>query len=207
MVKLFAKNVTVRKEFIRMVNLPRVTQILQVAGLVNFDMVKEDVLRRACAFGSAVHKACELWDSKILNIVEFVNNPKTKPLVPYLESWKQFLKDYDLSFEPEEIENRLISEKYGFGGMPDRWHRKKGILPDIKTSTQMYPSTAIQTMAYQMLVEENYKIKIKKRLGVQLTEKGYKISPYTDSSDKAVFLACLHVFNWKKRYNLLDKRQ
>ena len=179
---------------------PRTTNILKAAGLIDFSMVRQDIMKRACAFGNAVHKATELDDLGTLDTTTV-----DPPVVPYLEGWRKFKKDYNLHFEPHEIEHRLISKKYGFNGTPDRWFTPKGILIDIKSSTSMMPATAIQTMSYQMLIEENFKIKIKKRLGVQLTEKGYKISPYKDSTDKAVFLACLHVFNWKKRYNLLDK--
>ena len=176
---------------------PRVTNILKTAGLINFDMVPKDILERACAFGSAVHLATQLDDLGTLDI-----DTVDSSIMGYLESWRKFCKDYDLSFTKDEIEHRLES-KYGFNGTPDRWHTQKGILVDLKSSVAMYPSTEIQTMAYSMLVEENYKIKIKQRLGVQLTEKCYKVIPYTDKSDRAVFLSCLNIFNWKKMRGLL----
>ena len=156
------------------------------------------MLERACAFGNAVHKATELDDLGTLDI-----NTVDPAIAPYLEGWRKFKKDYNMSFQPHEIEHRLISKRYGFNGTPDRWSTPKSTLIDIKTSTSMTPATAIKTMSYKMLVEENFPIKIKKRIGVQLTEKGYKITPYNDSSDKAVFLACLHIFNWKKRRGTL----
>ena len=182
-------------------NLPRVTGILQAAGLIDFSMVRQDVMERAQLFGTAVHKTTQLWDLKKLDI-----NSLDPSLLPYLEGWKKFLKDYDLEFTENEIEHSLESKRYGFRGTPDRWHTIKCLLPDIKTSTQMYVATAVQTAAYQILIEENMGIKIKERLGVQLTEKGYKVEPYKDSSDKAMFLSCLSIYNWKQRHNMLDKR-
>lgn len=183
---------------------PRTTNILKAAGLIDFSMVRQDIMERACAFGSAVHKATELDDLHTLNI-----DTVSEPILPYLEGWRQFKKDYNLTFSPSEIEHRMVSKKYGFNGTPDRWHTQKGILVDIKSSTVMYQSTSIQTMAYQMLVEENFGIKITKRLGVQLLGiatpggKFYRIEPYTEKSDKAVFLSCLNIFNWKKRKGTL----
>jgi len=180
---------------------PRVTGIMQAEGLIDFSMVRQDIMERAQVFGTAVHKAAELWDLGTLDI-----NNLDPAIVPYLEGWKNFLKDYGLTFTPEEIEHRLVSKRYGFGGTPDRWHTEKGLLVDIKSTTAMYPATAIQTMAYQMLIEESLKIKIKKRIGVQLTGepgKGYKIAPYKDTSDKSVFLSCLNVYRWKQRKGLI----
>ena len=182
-------------------NEPRVTGIMQAEGLIDFSMVRQDIMERAQVFGQAAHKACELWDLGTLDI-----NSLDPAIVPYLEGWKNFLKDYDLTFTPEEIEHRLISKRYGFTGAPDRWHTEKGWLIDIKSTTAMYPATAIQTMAYQMLIEENLKIKIKKRIGVQLTGQpglGYKIAPYKKKTDKSIFLSCLNVYRWKQTEGLI----
>ena len=182
-------------------NEPRVTGIMQAEGLIDFSMVRQDIMERAQSFGKGVHAVTEFWDKNILDMKSVAES-----LIPYLSGWKNFLKDYNLTFTPEEIEQRLVSIKYGFTGAPDRWHTEKGLLIDIKSTTTMYPATAIQTMAYQMLIEENLKIKIKKRIGVQLTGqpgKGYKIAHYNDTSDKSVFLSCLNVYRWKKRKGLL----
>jgi len=98
-----------------------------------------------------------------------------------------------------------VSKRYGFKGSPDRWPEIKGKITvvDIKTSTQMYVATEVQTMAYQMLLEENG-VKPKERKGVQLTGDGlYKIEPYTDSSDKSVFLSALNLYRFKQRKGML----
>ena len=182
-------------------NEPRVTTILKESNLLDFSMVRQDIMARAQNFGHVVHKITELWDLGTLNI-----DSVDPAAVLCFEGWKKFRKDFGLSFKPEEIEHRLTS-KLGFSGTPDRWHTEKGILVDIKSSSSMLPAVAIQTAAYQILIEENTGIKIKKRIGVQLTEKGYKIEPYDDRADRAVFLSCLNVYRWKQRHNMLDKRQ
>ena len=180
-------------------NKPRVTNILKAGGLINFDMVPKDILDRACAFGSAVHLATQLDDLGTLDI-----NSVDSSIMGYLESWRKFCKDYDLSFTKDEIEHRYTSKR-GFTGMPDRISKAKGLLLDIKTGSGVYHSVDIQTAAYQILAEENG-IKIKKRMCVQLMENRYKIYPLTETSDKSVFLSCLNIYNFKKRHNMLDKR-
>ena len=177
---------------------PRVTSILKESNLIDFSMVRQDIMERAQVFGNACHKATELQDLGTLN-----TDSLDPAIIPHFNGWKQFIKDYNLTFTPDEIEHRLISKKYGFGGTPDRWHTERGLLVDIKSSTSMLPATAIQTAAYQILIEENTGIRIKQRLGVQLTEKGYKIKVYNDRADKAVFLNCLNIYRWKQRKGLL----
>ena len=176
--------------------LPRVTGILQAEGFTDFSKVNPDIMARAQNFGTALHSTTELWDKKILKI-----STLDKELIPYLDGWIKFIKDYEIVIEPTEIENHLISTKWGFQGTPDRYPIIKGkrTIIDLKSSTVMYPATALQTAAYQILVEENTGFKVQQRWGIQLNEKGaYKIIPYSKASDRTVFLSALNTFKWKK---------
>lgn len=179
---------------------PRVTGILKAAGLIDFSMVPQGIMERAQSFGTAVHLTTELYDKGTLDM-----DSLDPSLVPYLDGWKKFLKDYNITIKPDEMEKQFESKRYGFKGSPDRWPEIAGKITvvDIKTSTQMYAATAVQTMAYQMLLEENG-VKPKERKGVQLTGDGlYKIEPYTDSSDKSVFLSALNLYRFKQRKGML----
>jgi len=178
------------------VNEPRVTSILSEAGLVDFSMVREGVLKYAQGKGTAAHRATQLDDLHILNM-----DSVDSAIMGHLESWRKFCKDYDLSFTEDEIEQRYTSKR-GFTGMPDRISKVKGLLIDIKTGSGVYPSVDIQTAAYQILAEE-HGIKIKKRMCVQLTETGYKIYPLTERSDKAVFLSALNIYRFKQRKGMI----
>ena len=181
-------------------NLPSVTDILKGVGISDFSRVPIDILEAGQHFGIAVHKACELWDTKTLDV-----DVLSEPLIPRLEAWKKFIKDYSVVILLGEIEKRFISKKYGFIGKPDRWPKiqDKRTLIDIKSSTSMYPSTEIQTAGYEILLLEN-DIKVDRRWGVQLKENGtYNIEPYIETSDKSVFLAALSLYNWKKINGLL----
>ena len=177
-----------------------VTQFLKSAGLIDFSRVYPPLLNRATDFGTAVHLMTELWDRGRLDIKSL-----DKALIPYLNGWKQFLKDYGIEINPDEIEKRFVSKRYRFHGRPDRWPVIKGkrTLIDIKSSTQMYAATEIQTAGYQILLEENG-IKVKQRWGVQLREDGtYNIEVYKEASDRLVFLACLSIHNYKLRRGLI----
>jgi len=54
-------------------------------------------------------------------------------------------------------------------------------------------------MGYQGAYEEMYKVKIKRRLCVQLLDGTYKMEEYKEKSDRTVFLSCLNLYNWGKR--------
>ena len=175
--------------------LPRVTEVLRGVGLIDMSHVPVDILDRALKFGTALHKACELNDLGTLDFKTLSN-----PLIPYLASWQNFVRDYKITFKPEEIERQLISKR-GFKGTPDRFTmvNRKFTIIDLKSSTAMTSATALQLAAYQILAEENIDQKVKQRLGVQLTETGvYKITNYTKMSDMTVFLSCLNLYVWKK---------
>lgn len=168
-------------------NLPSVTQILREVGLVDFSHVPDSVMIPAQDFGTAFHLARHLWDKQTLDI-----NSLSEPLIPYLEGYKKFKKDFGFIVKPDESERRLVS-KLGFKGKPDIWPviQGKRTLIDTKTSTGMYEATAIQEAGYDILLLE-IGIKVDRRWGLQLKENGtYNIEPYTKVTDKAVFLSAL----------------
>lgn len=177
-------------------NLPRVTTILREAGLIDFSHVPDSVMVPAQEFGTAFHMARHLWDKGTLDEATL-----SEPLVPYLEAYKKFKKDFGFSVSIEESEKRLVSAKWGFRGTPDLWPiiNGKRILIDTKTSTQMYPATAVQTAAYQILLDE-HGIKVHARWGLKIKEdETYQIEKYEDISDRSAFLSALNLWNWKKR--------
>lgn len=184
---------------------PRVSRILESAGLIDLSSVPVDLLERAKIFGSATHKMTELWDKGTLLLTSI-----SKPLFPYLKGWQQFLNDYNITINPEEIEKRFESKKWKFRGRPDRWPIINSIrtLLDIKTSTQMYAATEIQTAFYEILLNE-HGFKIKRRWGVQLLgevpkgTKPYNIEVYNDPGDKAVAMHCLGLHYYKLRRGLI----
>jgi len=78
-------------------------------------------------------------------------------------------------------------------------------LIEIKTSTSIPATTGLQLAGYQNAYEEMLKVKIKRRLCVQLLDGTYRMQEYKDRSDFRVFTSCLNVINWKKINNQKEK--
>lgn len=178
-------------------NLPRVTEILQSAGLTDFSMVPQDVLEASRLFGSAGHRMCELLDRNML-----AEDSLSPSLLPYLAKWRKLKADYDiLSFL--EIEREVTSTKWRFYGHLDRLVLIKNrlILWELKFTNTMQWTTGIQLAGYKIAYEEMTKQKIRERWGVQFTDDSSdcRITIYDDPSDESVFLSALNICNRKRR--------
>lgn len=176
---------------------PGVTKILGAANLIDMSMVPRDILERAWAFGSAVHRATELDDQN--NLDESVLDLALKP---YLEAWRKFTRE--TSFKILAIEERVYSKKYGYAGTLDRRGMLGGkhTLVDIKTGADEGAATPIQLAAYERAWNEGKKTqeKIKERLVVRLKGDGTYVLPgngYFKKSDFSVFLSALTLYSWR----------
>lgn len=175
-----------------------VSSILKRAGLVDLSGIPAEVLERARQFGSVVHKVCELYDKKTLDI-----STVAEPIFPYLEAWQAFIKD--LSVEIQEIEMPVYSKRFWYAGTPDRIATMNGkpTILDLKSSSSIYPSMRLQLAAYQVAYEELKGGKIKQRVIVQLMKDGkYKLEPCADESDRDVFICAVQVAKWKRKNGL-----
>lgn len=176
--------------------IPSVTQVLKECGFIDLSKVPQYVMEASWKFGTAVHKACELWDRGNLNV-----DTLSTPLIPYLEAWKKFKADYKIN-EFLAIEEKMVSVVWKFAGTPDRlWQPNQKFIDilDIKTSDEMYPSIAIQEAGYGILTEETHKLKIRNRWAIQLkNDTTYKVEQFKNLSDKTIFLSALNVCRWKK---------
>src|SRR3990167_1926047 len=129
---------------------PSVTQILHGAGLMDFSNIHPERLERSRKFGEAVHRACELYDLNNLNV-----NTLSLPLIPYLETWKKFREDYGMD-GIGTIEEKICSERWQYAGTLDRIYpvHCKLTLIDIKSTTTLDPTVALQTAGYKIAWEE-----------------------------------------------------
>ncbi len=120
----------------------------------------------AMKFGTAVHRACEFYDKKTLN-----EKTLHKELVPYLNGWKKFLKDFNPAII--EIEKTLKNPLYD--GTLDRilfCHDQGTIIADIKTYAPSKGSGGLQLGAYANLYGFT---KIDKGYIITLVENDYKL--------------------------------
>jgi len=170
---------------------PSVTQILNIAN--DFGFVNKDVLDRASKFGTAVHKATELYDACDLNEATL-----DIALLPYLDAWKMFLSN--TNFRVISSEARVYS-KHGYAGTFDRLGYLDGRLTllDIKTSTTVARSTSLQLAAYEQAYKEMHDMQIEQLISVQLKPCAYTIRHHDDRTDFLTFLNFLNVYKWSHK--------
>lgn len=170
--------------------IPSVTQVIKRAGLSNMDGIPAEVLRIAGERGTNVHLATALHDYGTLDTIDPAH-------VPYLDAWKMWLEVFKVSFEPNEIELQLVSEKYNFAGGLDRFKVRdnKLLVPDIKSGSKVYKTTGIQLGGYEILLKENFPELEKypcERVAVQLKKNGkFQCHHFNEDYYPARFLKCL----------------
>jgi hypothetical protein len=173
--------------------IPSVTHIL---GAENFyadlHRISSAVLAAAAKFGRAGHKACELLDKNTLDF-----NTLSEHLFPYVTHWLDYKVDNQIE-KINAIEMPVYSKKWGYAGTLDRVVNDN-ILIDIKFSSVISPTTALQLALYKVAYEEMTGNKIKERLCVQLTQDGYKVYTYKDKMDEYIALGAVNSFKWKMK--------
>lgn len=178
--------------------IPGYSEIAQAEGLVNYSNVPEYILNAAQYFGSAVHLMCELWDRNNLDLETLDEN-----LLPFLEGYKTFLKDYKVEVIPSWIENPSYSEKWLYATTPDRLAKigKDYVVYEIKTTNKMQPSVELQTAAHKIVIEEQERIRVAKRYGIKLLPNKYEVFEYNKARDEKVWLSAVTLFHYKKEKN------
>ena len=122
--------------------IPGVTSVLERAGLIDYRFLgarRDYYLQR----GSAVHSACHFDDEG--DLIESSIDPE---IMGYVAAWRAFRSDY--GFTPVLIEQRVVSERWGFAGTLDRTGILRDgteIIADIK-SGQAPQAVKVQLAAY-----------------------------------------------------------
>ena len=147
--------------------------------------------KSALKFGSAVHEATRLFDKK--NLFALNKNPKTIPLMPYLNGWKKFLSDYEPEFN--HIETRFENDFYSGGLDRDGLIQSKKMILDIKTGGIQKGACGLQLAAYSNLLD--WKIDI--GYVVNLKEDSYSTARYPKKDLKryyVIFNSMLNTYNF-----------
>jgi hypothetical protein len=159
------------------------TGILKAEGFIDTTWYNEDARTR----GSYVHLTCHLYDKGTLDI-----DTLDDALRPYLDAYIRFKAE--TGFEVVESEVPHYHPQYLYAGTPDKAGTMEGTdtLIDLKTGV-IQSWTALQLASYELFYDRPMK-----RFGVQLTDEGkYKMVPFTDRTDRNIFLSALAIHNWK----------
>lgn len=179
---------------------PSVTQILD--PLLELWRVDPVVLKAAALFGTNVHLACHLW-----NLGQLDPGSLDPPLVPYLTGWQRFVAAS--GFRLTMSEPKVYHSKLRYAGGPDA----VGVMPRLRALDQsalidiksgVLPITVgPQTAAYVAALEDQFDVKIQRRLCVQLSdvEPFYTVTPLSDPSDFSLFVSALNVHKFKVKHH------
>lgn len=172
--------------------IPSVTQIL--APLVDYSMVKPEVLERARQLGQAVHRATELYDNDDLD-----EDTLSDEVYPYLIGWQKFRRE--CGFVPLLREARFAHPSLGFAGTLDTVGPVKGELAviDLKKMATLGPVVGVQTAAYKELCVR-HGFNVITRYGLSLRQNSYQLIPYTGLTDWHCFVSLLTLHNWKQKH-------
>ena len=184
--------------------LDSVTDILSIFGAM--DCVNPEILDRANIKGKAVHLATEYYDQGVLN-----EETLSDSIVPYLEGWKNFLKD--TKFQIIDIEKTGYHKVHKYAYTVDRTGIYKGKLTiaDIKSGTVNAKTTALQVAGYQEGVNSWIPKKSDKfvnRITVWLQPKfprGYKVIEHKNKNDINTFLCVVNTYKWGKEMGYYGK--
>lgn len=177
---------------------PNVTRIL--SGLTDYSHIPADTLARAQEEGKAVHRMVELdCNGQLESVPEWMDGHRA--------AWLRFKGE--VGFEPILSEHRVFHAGQRYAGTLDLLgeirHLKnaKGIcLIDVKRSFYAGPVIGLQTAAYaEALRSDKSMPRVDHRFALRLDKNGqYRLQPYPDGSDAAVFIAQLTTYRWKEKH-------
>lgn len=142
--------------------------------------------------GTAVHKACELYDLGHLDQYTLDDNLKG-----YLDAWKFFCNQFE--FKPFGTELPMGHTLYYYGGTPDVWGESKlGKIVVERKSRALMEHDGFQLAGQDMLIKEHFGFQSKELVGVQLKATGtYAMRSYNQPHFKSLFLSAVAISNYQ----------
>lgn len=173
-----------------------VSEILQLAGIVQLGHIPQANLDNAADRGTDVHLACEDLDKGRPDW--WSNDPLVVPHVKAYQCWKTAV-----DFQPDLIEAIVASPIHEFAGTIDRTGTIRGekgkrinVIVDLKSGVTFYPWVRLQLAGYAVLLLDPTKWV---RIALQLKADGtFDLKQYEDSyRDVMTFMSALTVAKWK----------
>jgi len=190
--------------------LPSVTEVLDLAGLVDLTSIPFDVLEFARQRGSAVHDWIELL-TLTPDAIRGTEPPEF--IAPYIAAWEKWR--VESGFEIERAEECVVHSIYRYAGTYDVLGRINGCraLADYKARYGLTPEIAPQTAAYVDALRDMGQLDTGepvKRFALLLRNDGsYRFKEYASRNDINTFRACVAVAHWKlsNRIESLERRR
>lgn len=165
------------------VQIPSLTGVLKAEGYIDTTHYTEEGRDN----GSRRHYIFHLDD-----IDDLVEDSIDESDIPYLEAWRKFKRENN--FELIESETPTFQPLYRYGCTPDKRAMVNGKLSIVEVKTgKLMPWTAIQAAAQALCFTEYHE-----RIGVEISDTGYKIFPFRDRHDRDVWIGCINGYTWKK---------
>jgi hypothetical protein len=181
------------------VRVPSVTDILRLAGFLDFSRIPADILDAAQERGTLVHEALHYLADDDLH-------PDSVPdaIRGYVEAGIAFRRTAGFSVVAAEL--RVFSRTWQLAGTVDLvgyWDGEDACLADYKTGDPADVAADLQLAAYvELLKEMRPDLGIVKRVSVRLTKDGaFHVEPYDDdhTEDWEVFRAALTTVTERRR--------
>lgn len=189
--------------------IPGFSEILKDVDVHNLDHVPPDRLERARQRGHYVHLCAEWIDRGI-----GVNWEELDPgLVGRVKAWESFVRNEDFVVDPKYIEQPTYHKILRYGITPDRlgyfgaqqkrdyWHDRP-VVVEIKNQYSQEDYWRMQTAAQVQAVISHTPTSYDKfvRLSVNLKDDAsYVLEEFSHDRDWHDFLACLKVYNLKRK--------
>lgn len=176
------------------VRIPSVTQVLSLAGLGVPDDVPRDILAKAAAKGSFIHKACELLDEGDLDETSVPEEWRG-----YVQAWARFKEERVARILSVEEMVHSNPDHQPYAGKLDRTvhlHGDDGIrtIVDLKTGSRLQPVTRLQLAGYNLCKGWDCK-----RAAVLLKPDGlYQFQSYDDGdADNQAWCSAVEIAYWR----------
>lgn len=180
------------------------TQVLSLAGLIDYSHVPPETLARAARRGKMVHQATAQIDRGV-DVHALYEIPEA--CQPYVAAWELFVRETGFIADSELVEKPRIATIAGMrvGMTPDTAGLLFGV-PSIierKCCRNHHPVWAIQTAGQDLGLGAPPRYRHFARAAVQLLPTGrYKLWPHEDNSDFDICRDAIRIAAWKLKNRL-----
>lgn len=202
---------------------PSVTQVLAAVWPAQYAGIREEVLQRKSALGTAVHLACHMLDTPDEGMLDWSKvHPEARP---YIEAYQRFKSEQHFRVAESELQGIATVRGMRYGYQIDKrgFMGKWATILDLKCAVDEKPLWRLQLAGYELAeapmsslrnlfkrAEGDGEDKKGERLMsgwwrcalVLRKDGGYRLYQYRDPRDKDMFLCALACVWWGKNHGI-----